>query len=193
MKCKGKLLKRIPKCVSLYYSMHALNCVYSLKRLSFGQSVQWGRSGTSVVSCLVARARIWRGRGAEDVGRRAGNMQSRSLTTFRPRFDMTRSAAVWGACGGMTCHTAHGELHWGVRVDCHAAVRAGRGRLGLPLSARAGEERRASGRFEQTFSSLCTLERCNKQTNKHTQTWDWEEKGKGGVERWSEEQVKWAV
>lgn len=132
--------------------------------------MQRGEAGALVAPGFGAGASVWRGRGNGDVEGRVGNMQSRPFAFLRASLGVTRRGGVASGAGGVAGPTSHGGLRRRVRVRRGAAVRAGMSRLRLPLRARGRQERRASGRLQQTFGSLCALGEAR-------------EEGRGGGER----------
>lgn len=130
-------------------------CVFTWESRHSSQSVQRGGRGTFLVPALGAGACIRRGRGSRVVEGRVGNMQIRSFTFLWPSLGVTWRGAITGGSGGMAGPTACGELWWRVRVHRGAVIWAGMSWLRFPLRTRGGQERRASGRLQQTFSSLC--------------------------------------
>lgn len=102
---------------------------------------------------LGAGAGVRRGGRNGSVQGRVGNTLSGPFAFLRPSLGVT----CWRGASSGAATTAGGEL--GVGVHRRALVRAATGRVRFPLRTRGGQERRDSGRLQQTFSSLCALQR----------------------------------
>ncbi len=132
-------------------------CVFTWESRHSSQSVQRGKAGTFVAPGFGAGASVRRGRGNRVVEGGVGNMQSHSFTFLWPSLGVTWWRRIAVGASNMAGPAARGELRWGVRVHRGAVVWAGMSCLRFPLRTRGRQERRASGRLQQAFSSLCAL------------------------------------
>lgn len=142
------------------------------------QSVHRAEAGTFVANGFGAGAGVQRGRGNRDIKGWIGNMQSCLFAFLWASLSVTWRGGIACGASSMSDPAARGELWWGVRVHCGAVVWAGLSCLRFSLRTWRGQERRESGRLQQTFSSLCALGRCEKEEGrKKGKTW-WDEQVK---------------
>lgn len=154
-------------------------CVSTWESRHSSQSVRRGQAGTFVASGSGAGASIRRGRGNRDIKGRVGNMQSRSFTFLRTTLGVTWWRGIALGASSMSWPTACWKLWWWVRVHSRVVVWAGMNCL-FPLRTWRGKKWGASGGLQQTFSSLCALERHKKE----------EERGKEKERNWWDEAVR---